>query len=90
MKNQYYQIIWLDVKSYNQLTKLIKNDICNFKITGGWNDTKLIEVEFNKIIKAKNNKEAKKNAIAFTDKEGIEIFSLIKYNTEIILTEEDL
>lgn len=90
MKNQYYKIIWLEDKGYTSLKNLIENDICNFKITGGYIGKQLIEVEFDKVIKARNNEEAKKKAIKFADKEGIEIFSLIKYNTEIILTEEDL
>lgn len=90
MKNQYYEIIWLEDLSKNYLKELVDNDINDFKITGGWADTKLVEVEFNEIIKAKNNEEAKKKAIKFADKKGLEIFSLIKVNTEIILTEEDL
>ena len=86
--NKYYKIHWIRTLTKENINDLIENGQ-EFKITGGYSEEYEVELYHN--IIAKNDKQA----IELTKKwfenndEDVEIFSLIKFKTDVILTEED-
>ncbi len=89
MKNK-YKIIWLENMTTYELADRIRNGLSGeIRIDKG-SDYSDIEVEFSLYLTASNNKEAEKDALRIVIAKDLEIFSVIKYNSKVVFTEEDI